>query len=176
MRRKAAVKRKLEKLEENRDLFALMVQTLRRSDSPEAVQLLRLIQSGAPVQKVKTFLNDRLDRLHLEKSPELKELQSHLDEYDDATRSPRRRRSVMDIRRIVDEPPFKVPAKPWTTVTDDDNIVSHLISLWLTWSHPFVNCLDRGLFVRDMQAGELDCEFCSPFLVNTILAEASVSQ
>ncbi|KAI5209046.1 hypothetical protein E4T39_01043 [Aureobasidium subglaciale] len=70
------------------------------------------------------------------------------------------------------EPPYKLPAKPWTTLTDDDDLVSHLVSLYLEWVNPFFRPLEEDLFVAAMQAGDLDSEYCSPFLVNSILGYA----
>lgn len=83
-------------------------------------------------------------------------------------------RRILDAKRLSDIPRFQVPARPWTTVVSDNDFVSHLISLWFTWSHPFRNWIDKELFVRDMQAGSLSARFCSPFLVNIILADACV--
>ncbi len=173
MRRKVSIKRKIEDLEEVKDLFLDLIDSLKHSDNDHAVQLMDLIRSGASLGEVKAFLNIRLDRKAFQRSPELMEAQEQVERHDDARSAGRA--NIMRIQRLVDTPPFDVPAKPWTTVTSDDHFVSHLLSLWLTWTHPFLNCLDRELFIRDMKAGNLDCEFCSPFLVNAILAEACVS-
>lgn len=54
-------------------------------------------------------------------------------------------------------------------------MVSRLVSLWFTWFHPFLNWLDRDLFLRDMKSGDLKAQFCSPILVNAMLAVACVS-
>jgi hypothetical protein len=72
------------------------------------------------------------------------------------------------------EPPVKVPAKPWTALTEDDDLVSHLISLWLQNNNPFFRVVEEDLFVKAMQSGDLSSEYCSPFLVNSILALACV--
>jgi hypothetical protein len=72
------------------------------------------------------------------------------------------------------EPLYKVPAKPWTRLTDDDDLVSHLISLYLEWVNPFFRVLDEDLFIRAMQSGDFNSEYCSPFLVNAMLAYACV--
>ena len=85
------------------------------------------------------------------------------------------RRKVMDIHFLCDDAPCKVPAKPWTSVTDDDDLVSHLVSLYFTWDYPFWAFLDRDVFLRHMAHGDLESEFCSPFLVNAVLANACVS-
>lgn len=83
-------------------------------------------------------------------------------------------RSAMSVQRLCDTPIVSVQARPWTTVTDDDGFVSHLVSLWFTWQYPHFHWLDRDMFVDDMRSGRLDSDFCSPFLVNIMLAEACV--
>lgn len=50
------------------------------------------------------------------------------------------------------------------------------MSLYFTWDHPQLYVLDRETFLDDMIAGDLDSQYCSPFLVNVILARACVSR
>ena len=81
------------------------------------------------------------------------------------------------LNRIQDvvNPPIQVPARPWTTVTDDDDFVSHLMSLWITWVHPWWHWLDEKQFIAAMQSGNTSSLICTPYLVNMILADACVS-
>ncbi|GIJ86665.1 hypothetical protein Asppvi_005557 [Aspergillus pseudoviridinutans] len=44
---------------------------------------------------------------------------------------------------LCEEPTLFAPAKPWTTVTDSDRLVSHLLSLYFTWDYPCYACLRR---------------------------------
>lgn len=74
------------------------------------------------------------------------------------------------------DPIYKVPAKPWTRLTDDDDLVSHLISLYLEWVNPFFRVLEEDLFIKAMQSGDFNSEYCSPFLVNAMLGYACVCQ
>lgn len=78
------------------------------------------------------------------------------------------------LENLCDIPLLQVPAKPWTEVTDDNDLVSHLISLYFTWDHPCVQFMDQRKFLEHMRRGMLDSEFCSPLLVNSILSMASV--
>lgn len=71
------------------------------------------------------------------------------------------------------ESPLQVPAKPWTRVTDSDEMVSHLVSLYFTWDHPCLQVLDQALFLAHMNSNTASA-FCTPFLVNCILALAIV--
>lgn len=181
MRRKFAMKRKLDRLEQAEDTLLHLIGALRGSENTRIAQLLNLIRSNASFDEIAVFLEQQFSRAEIERSPELREFRSQLsrpsDEDDDdgnegtAPRIPRR---MLEVRRLADIPVYKVPAKPWTTVTDDDDLVSHLVSLWLTWTYPWFDWLDKDAFIRDMQAGNLNCRFCSPFLVNAILSEASV--
>ncbi|KOC12421.1 putative C6 transcription factor [Aspergillus flavus AF70] len=180
MRRKFAMKRKLDRLEQAEDTLLHLIGALRGSENTRIAQLLNLIRSNASFDEIAVFLEQQFSRAEIERSPELREFRSQLsrpsDEDDDdgnegtAPRIPRR---MLEVRRLADIPVYKVPAKPWTTVTDDDDLVSHLVSLWLTWTYPWFDWLDKDAFIRDMQAGNLNCRFCSPFLVNAILSEAS---
>ncbi|RDH26520.1 hypothetical protein BDQ94DRAFT_155421 [Aspergillus welwitschiae] len=179
MRRKYAMKRKLERLEQAEETLLQLIDALRESKSKRLGRLLDLIRSNAPFEELQIFLGQQFTGRDIEQSPELREIQSQIsrpsDDVDEEQppsqiRNPRR---VLDVRRLADSPVHRVPAKPWTTVTDDDDLVSHLISLWLTWTYPFFHWLDKDAFLRDMRAGNLQCRFCSRFLVNAILSEAS---
>lgn len=79
----------------------------------------------------------------------------------------------LTLERICDMPLRQVPAKPWTKVTDDDDMVSHLVSLYFTWDHPCVQIVDQDNFLQHMESGQ-SSELCTPLLVNSLLAMASV--
>ncbi|KAK6495109.1 hypothetical protein TWF481_003137 [Arthrobotrys musiformis] len=76
----------------------------------------------------------------------------------------------MDLNVIDDRPIHNLTAHPWTTVTDDDELVSHLVSLYMTWDHPVWHLFDWDIFIEAMKTG--DTTYCSPLLVNAMLAEA----
>lgn len=59
-------------------------------------------------------------------------------------------------------------ASDWTTVTSDSGLVSHLLSAYFTYQHPFFNWIDEELFLEDLASGEHN--FCCSVLVNAILA------
>ncbi|CAI7566583.1 unnamed protein product [Penicillium glandicola] len=77
------------------------------------------------------------------------------------------------LESLCDIPLFEVPAKPWTKVTDDGYLVSHLVSLYFTWDHPCSQLLDQRIFLEHMKLGDRRSEFCTPLLVNSILSMAS---
>lgn len=87
----------------------------------------------------------------------------------------RSRQSVMNIRSLVDQPLFRVPAIPWTTVLEDDDAASHLFSVYTTWSHSLYPAIDPEIFVREMKSKDLSSSYCSKFLVSAIFGLACVS-
>jgi hypothetical protein len=58
----------------------------------------------------------------------------------------------------------------WTSVTHDIAFVERLLHLYFQWSHPFYVIFSRECFYRDFQSGRR--KYCSPLLVNAILAYA----
>lgn len=79
------------------------------------------------------------------------------------------RKQVFGVDRLVDTPIYSVPAAPWTSVTEDEHLVSHLISLWSTWYHIFPDGILMEHFLQGMRSKDPKSTFCSPFLVNCIL-------
>lgn len=175
-RRKRVLKRKLETLEAKGTLLDQLVLTLQNSDRTVAAQVVNLIRSHATLDEIRAYIDDILERPKLEKTPELIEVCSGVQKWHDTQKRARADRPRVDHRELSDIVLFHVPARPWTNVTEDDEFVSHLMSLWFTWSHPFLNWIDRDLFIESMQSGDLDSPYCSPFLVNIILADACVSE
>lgn len=72
-----------------------------------------------------------------------------------------------------DGPIFWVNARPWTNLTTNDEAVSHLVSMFLTLFNPFWRFVEEDLFLRAMRSGDIKSPFCSPCLVNAILACAA---
>ncbi|KAH1430351.1 hypothetical protein KXX32_004046 [Aspergillus fumigatus] len=169
MRRKNAMDRKVAKLEKVADTLTRLINALRDSESRRVSQLLNLIRSNASFDELQLFLEQQLSHYELESTPELRDIQSQLSQTTDLAPLGWR---YLRVDRLADDPVYKVPAKPWTAVTDDSELVSHLVSLWLTWTYPWFNWLDADCLIKHMQEGKLNSRFCSPFLVNAILAEA----
>lgn len=179
------------------DLFRLV----RSADQPQALRLLDVIRSNASAEEIRGFIDQTLGSIT---SPSAStsasagpgpgqgasagaaagkdDQQETVTKLEDIRRlislegtSPTHRRKVMDIHYLCDEAPQRVPAKPWTPVSDDDDLVSHLLSLYLAWNWPVHGFLDPDVLQRHMRAGDVSSELCSPFLVNAVLANACVS-
>ncbi|KAL4900102.1 hypothetical protein BDW74DRAFT_188665 [Aspergillus multicolor] len=175
-RRKLPQKRKLESLEQSNDVLLRLLKAIRDSENKKIAQLMNLIRSNPAVSELQEFLATNFSRSEIEKTPELQEVQEHVLREESVIleeAAPPRPRRMLDIRRLADNPVYRVPAKPWTTVTDDDDLVSHLISLHFTWTNPVMCWIDKDVFIREMQKGDLRSRYCTPFLVNAILSVAS---
>ncbi|RKK79041.1 hypothetical protein BFJ71_g16347 [Fusarium oxysporum] len=82
---------------------------------------------------------------------------------------------------FVDLPGYTLPISRWTTVSNDDTLLSHLLLLFWTWDTIGNRVIDRTMFEEDLktlnpntpnQPNEL--RFCSPFFVNALLAVSCV--
>lgn len=67
------------------------------------------------------------------------------------------------------------PFKNWTNVTDDVEVISHLINMYFTWHYTFFTTLSKSLFYRDFLLGKPPIPpkrtmYCSSLLVNAMLA------
>lgn len=171
------MKRKVESLERDNNLLLKLVESIRTDDEEVVARLLDTIRSKNSLDDIRSFLADQLaDQPRPTMGSPMDHIVSETPSDGQTPEYPNVRPKVMDVKRLSDEPIYDVPAKPWTTVTDDDHFVSHLISLWFTWHNSTVfSWMHHELFIRDMQSQRLDSFFCSPFLVNVMLAEACVS-
>lgn len=174
-RRRVAAKRTADELNYHRDLLNDLFKVMRSRDPSHVQRLLDLVRSDATSDDIRTYIDDTLAGMKVaepdnqEAVRKLEDLR-HLIQIEGA--NPSFRRKVMDIHYLCNDAPIKVPAKPWTTVTDDDGLVSHLVSLYFTWDYPFHCFMDGSVFIKHMAIGKTDSPFCNPFLVNALLANA----
>lgn len=181
-RRRVAAKRTADELNYHRDLLNDLFKLIRAADEPHALRLLDIIRRDASAEEIRAYIYETLSMIDQRPSRHpggedqgvVHKLEDFRQMVNVEGAGPSFRRKVMDIHFLCDEAPCKVPAKPWTSVTEDDDLVSHLVSLYFTWDYPFYTFLDRDVFLAHMAAGNLESEFCSPFLVNAILANACV--
>lgn len=125
-RRRFALKRKLEELTKEKNLLDQLVETLRSSSNEHVVRLLDLIRNKrTSLEEIKIYLDGKATDSEVEMTPELQEVHDRLE----ARASKRSSRRLLDVAWLSNIPVVEVPAHPWTTVTDDDGLVSFLISL-----------------------------------------------
>ncbi|KAI9750704.1 MAG: hypothetical protein M4579_006352 [Chaenotheca gracillima] len=180
-RRKVAVKRTHDELEYHKDLLQGLMATIRSSKTASTDRLIDLIRQDASLEDVAAFVDEVQETLreqgrqHSEESAELEEWRANLSRRQHSRSPSEPRRKALNLSDICDDPPFRVPARPWTTVSDDDELISHLVSLYMTWEQPFLHLfVERNSFLRDMNAEfrPSNLGFCSPLLVNAMCAMA----
>ncbi|KAF2206178.1 hypothetical protein CERZMDRAFT_103727 [Cercospora zeae-maydis SCOH1-5] len=71
-------------------------------------------------------------------------------------------------------PIYRVPAAPWVGGDSTDGGVSDLVTTFLCVTNPFQQFVDADLFVADMRSQDEHSHYCSPLLVNAVLACASL--
>lgn len=136
------------------ELFNDLLQALVESSNEEIRRLLRLVRQGYSVDTIKLRLKDYLTECRYPEPRYLSE----------------QRERALRITRLADSPPYRAPCHPWTSVINDDHLVSHLISIWLTWDNVWYTWVEKDLFLEALQKGRTPSHYCSPFLVNAILA------
>ncbi|ETI21950.1 hypothetical protein G647_06020 [Cladophialophora carrionii CBS 160.54] len=177
-RRKEAIKRKAEDAEHHRDLLGGLLRSIRWSEESDAQQIFRLIRDDAPLAAINASIDAEVRKLR-GYSPGtdatidgLLQLRSEAANLQEQTPLARARGKTMSVEQMSDEPLFRLTAKPWTTVTDDDYLVSHLTSLYFTWWNTFMHPLHEPALIEAMEKGDSSSLLCSPFLVNAMLALA----
>jgi hypothetical protein len=81
---------------------------------------------------------------------------------------------------VVKLPGKRLPVSRWTTVSNDDDLLTHLLTLFWTWDNVGSRVLCQQSFTDELMEGAVRDEspptsrFCTPFLVNAVLALASV--
>ncbi|EXJ71717.1 uncharacterized protein A1O5_05525 [Cladophialophora psammophila CBS 110553] len=166
----------VEGTENHRDLLTGLLRSIRSSDENDAQHLFRLIRNDAPLSTINAFIDDSVRKLR-ENSPKtdatvdgLLKLRAEAASLGEQTSLARTRRKTMSVEQMTDEPLFQLTARPWTTVTDDDSLVSHLVSLYFTWWNTFMHPLHEPFLIEAMAAGDTMSPLCSSFLVNALLA------
>lgn len=73
-------------------------------------------------------------------------------------------------------PVARDPITSWSTVTDDADLVTHLLNMYFTWHYTYFTTLSKKLFYEDFYRGKQPANirrkhvYCTPLLVNAILA------
>ena len=160
-------------MERDRRLLDGLLTALKTGRPHRVDALLSLIRSNAPRYDIKAFILGELNSP--DGTMDLDQVSNNSSSSRRNSESGHKRRRMTGRIHDVVNPPVQVPARPWTSVTDDDDYVSHLVSLWFTWAHPWWHWVDEKSFLKAMQSGDLANPICTPSLVNMILADACVS-
>lgn len=77
-------------------------------------------------------------------------------------------RGLEQVLSPPNAPEMKPPPGSWTSITNDVNLVQHLLALYFCWEYPTFASLSKEHFLHDFQDGRH--RYCSPILVNALLA------
>lgn len=180
------MKRRLDGAERENAILHHLVNNIRNSTDTQVAQIIAVVRSRASLAEIQLCLSQMADETaaHQQKvdlgfeiapattSDRLSSVDSSSGDKASREMSISTNRPALSIDRLIDEPSFRVPASPWTTVTNDDHLVSHLISVWTMWEHPWPDGIVLELFLRDMRSQDDASLFCSSFLVEAIVATA----
>lgn len=149
---------------------------MRSLDDTQAETLLRMIRSNSTFDQIHCYMDSSLSSMLGQCTDEdsRRKLQSIRQRMEVYSRVPSFQPQITDVRSLGESAPYKVPAKPWTTVTDDDALVSYLVSMYFTWDYPFYAFVDRNVLRKHITMGDIHSDLCSPLLVNALLANACV--
>ncbi|KAL2841713.1 hypothetical protein BJY01DRAFT_217259 [Aspergillus pseudoustus] len=159
-RRRVAAKHTAEELVYFQDFINKLLRVVRAENESYGQSLFSCIRRSSSLDEIWYAIRDTLPRIDGN--------QPYTINFEGSAFRPQ----VMDINYLCKEPPYLVPAQPWTSVTSDSSLVSHLVSLYFTWDYPSHAFLDRDVFIQHMNVGDMSSELCSPFLVNALLANA----
>ncbi|SCO88889.1 related to nitrate assimilation regulatory protein nirA [Fusarium oxysporum] len=76
-----------------------------------------------------------------------------------------------DVPFPSDHQEWELHPGAWTVVTDDSNLILHILALYFCWEYPIFAPLSKKHFLQDFRYGQR--RYSSPLLVNALLALGS---
>ena len=174
-RRKGALKRDIQSLQQQNDALDVVVASLRSLPEAEAISLLHSLRNDASPETLASALRSDV-RLPHSFAPQTLEADLAR-QISPASTSSRFESKTISRESSTDESqslsgtatPMETAAT-WFRTPQDAEFVEHLLNLYFCWIHPFYQLFSRDHFVHEMGRG--GTEFCSAMLVNALLAFA----
>lgn len=175
-RRKGALKRDLQSLQQQNSALDVVVASLRTLPEGEAVALLHSLRADCNPDELATSLktNVRLPHSYAPQTLEA-DFAQHLSTTPtsssmDSAAFPSSREQSLDESLSLTNTISNESSGVWFRVPQDVEFVEHLLNLYFCWIHPFYHFFHRDFFLHDMSRG--NTEFCSALLVNAISSYA----
>ncbi|KAK5110746.1 hypothetical protein LTR62_005623 [Meristemomyces frigidus] len=177
-RRKGALKRDIQCLQQQNNALDVIVASLRSLPEDDAIQLLHCLRADSSLDMIAAGLQTNV-RLPDSYAPQTLEADftQHMSQSTttsmDAVGSlemSTRPQSYDDEKQSSESPTSDKFPRGWFRQPQDAEFVEHLLNLYLSWVHPFYHFFSRELFLRDMSQGRTN--HCSAILVNAVLAMA----
>ena len=173
-RRKAALKRDIEILRGEKDSLGIIVASIRSSTEAEAADIVQQIRTDEDLEGLAETLRRNVTL------PERSNAKTAEGDLSNLIGRP-----SFEARKLIkvqyghtsglglvsdgaQSPSDSHASEPWTTVTQDFQLVHHLIEMYFCWSHPAYALFSKELFMDDFNGRRN--KYCSPLLVNAILA------
>ncbi|KAK4944448.1 hypothetical protein LTR10_016122 [Elasticomyces elasticus] len=171
----------LAKSNEQSAKFNQLLEALRRSSRLEVEEIVRALRSGDDVPTALRGLENliakplrELDEEHTfsaTHAPSRSSSAATTVRSGESTLAP----SILDLLQPFDQATSPTSATTatvglWSTVTNDAQIINHLLNLYFTYHHPICRVIPEPLIRADMTTGRTT--YCSPLLVNSMLAMA----
>ncbi|KAI9790435.1 MAG: hypothetical protein M1835_000964 [Candelina submexicana] len=175
-RRKGALKRDIESLRERNGALGIIVAALRTSCDSKVSDILHQLRADEDLEVIAKSVGQSVRSVA---APELMSLEGDLSNLlgkpGTATGGETRHfglTSSLSLAPEGDDTPQRAhaPTESWTRVTQDSELVGHLMGLYFSWLHPFFTLFSSECFLHDMACGRI--KYCSPLLVNALLALA----
>ncbi|EPS45442.1 hypothetical protein H072_587 [Dactylellina haptotyla CBS 200.50] len=167
------------------DLLTRIFNATKYCHKEELPKLLEFIRGDATIEEIGEYVTEKFENnqhgygtgssesLLLGEDFEQNDTESEVSASRIIHRNPS---SAMDIGNIVQISIPYVPSQPWTSVSTNDEFVSHLIQLYFTWEAPVYEIVEKDLFLADMRTCDIEnSTYCSPLLVNAMLAAACLN-
>ncbi|KAK6386687.1 hypothetical protein LTR65_008750 [Meristemomyces frigidus] len=170
-RRKGALKRDLQTLQQQNDALDVVVASLRSLPEAEAITLLRELRGDTNPEDLAASLRANV-QLPPSFAPQTLEADfaQHVSSTPSGSSALSREQSFDGSQLSLTSTGSDDASAVWFQVPQDVELVEHLLSLYFCWAHPFYHFFARDHFLHDMGQGRT--EFCSALLVNAVLAFA----
>ncbi|GIZ36533.1 hypothetical protein CKM354_000000400 [Cercospora kikuchii] len=155
--------------------------SLEQSQHSRRLFLKSLVESTASLEETTNAARTvvTIDRLYLPSVEAYQTLQhsvlqlDHLDGFLSETNS-QRATGASAQQRAEDKssgPLYWVPAQPWLVAVSDEE-TSHLLSMFLAYTNVCWRFVEVQPFLQALRSKDLGSQYCSPFLVNAMMALA----
>jgi hypothetical protein len=175
-RRKGALKRDIRQLEEENEKRDIILDALRKASEADVDDIIQLVRSDESYDSIIETIK-RMPIKPPSKSETTPTLEGALADF---AGKPSLKKSG-DNRHYGTTSNFALTGSDdelpmvavdhigtWTKVTNDVDLIKHLLSLYFTWSHPLYLLFSEEVFFYALNNKKL--KWCSPILVNACLA------
>lgn len=175
-RRKGALKRDIQSLQERNDALDVIFTSLRNLSEEEAITLLHSIREDPNLDALAASLRTNVN---LPQSYSYQTLNAEFEQLSPTPSSSRGANVSISISREASTDDGQLQSEAatpgdtsafWFAIPQDPEFVQHLLNVYFCWIHPFHQFFSRENFLYDMTRART--EYCSSLLLHAILSLA----